>query len=70
MERLASTRYVTPYALALVHDGLGDRDAAFRWLSRAVDDRSHWLVWLSLDPRFADLREDPRFAALVQRVGR
>ncbi len=69
MERLSASRYVTPYGVALVHDGLGDADAAFRWLSRAVDDRSHWLVWLSLDPRFANLRGDPRFAALLQSMG-
>ncbi len=69
MERLSASRYVTPYGVALVHDGLGDADAAFRWLSQAVDDRAHWLVWLSLDPRFADLRGDPRFAALLQSMG-
>jgi tetratricopeptide (TPR) repeat protein len=69
MERLATSRYVTPYGVALVHAGLGDADGAFQWLSRAVDDRSHWLVWLSLDPRFADLRGDPRFAAVLQRMG-
>ena len=69
MDRLASSRYVTPYGIALVHDGLGDADAAFHWLSRAVDDRAHWLVWLSRDPRFADLRGDPRFGALLQRMG-
>jgi len=69
MERLSASRYVTPYGVALVHDGLGDADGAFQWLSRAVDERSHWLVWLSLDPRFADLRGDPRFAAVLQRIG-
>ncbi|MGZ3445065.1 MAG: tetratricopeptide repeat protein [Myxococcaceae bacterium] len=69
MQRLASSRYVTPYGIALVHAGLGQTDEAFLWLSRAVDERSHWLVWLSLDPRFEDLRGDPRFPALLQRMG-
>jgi hypothetical protein len=69
MERLSASRYVTPYGIALVHDGLGDADAAFQWLERAVGDRAHWLVWLSLDPRFADLRGDARFAGLLRRMG-
>ncbi|HZW87801.1 MAG TPA: hypothetical protein VFF12_01875, partial [Myxococcaceae bacterium] len=69
MHRLASSRYVTPYGVALVHAGLGETDEAFRWLSRAVDDRSHWLIWLSVDPRFANLRSDPRFGATLARIG-
>jgi len=69
MQRLASSRYVTPYGFALVHAGLGESDEAFGWLSRAVDDRSHWLVWLSLDPRFTDLRADSRFRATLARIG-
>jgi len=35
----------------------------------AYDERSHWLVWLSLDPRWNDLRGDPRFDQLRKRVG-
>jgi hypothetical protein len=69
MHGLAASRYVTPYAVALVHAGLGETDEAFQWLSRAVDDRAHWLVWLSLDPRFANLRSDPRFGATLARIG-
>jgi TolB-like protein/DNA-binding winged helix-turn-helix (wHTH) protein/Tfp pilus assembly protein PilF len=69
MKRLASSRYVTPYGVALVHAGLGESDEAFQWLSRAVDDRAHWLIWLSLDPRFANLRADPRFGATLARIG-
>ena len=69
LQRLASSRYVTPYAFALVHAGLGETDEAFQWLSKAVDDRTHWLVWLSLDPRFANLRSDSRFGATLARIG-
>jgi DNA-binding SARP family transcriptional activator/TolB-like protein/Tfp pilus assembly protein PilF len=61
--------YVTAYAVALVYASLGNRDSAFAWLERGVGERTHWLVWLNRDPRWAPLRSDPRFAALVREVG-
>jgi hypothetical protein len=69
MDSLSRTEYVTPYAMALVHAALGDRDSAFFWLDRAVEGRSHWLVWLRRDLRWVPLRADPRFAVLAKRVG-
>lgn len=69
LDSIAHERYVTPYAVALVHAALHEPDDAFRWLDRAVADRSHWLVWLERDNRWAPIRADPRFAALVRRVG-
>jgi TolB-like protein/Tfp pilus assembly protein PilF len=68
LSALASTQYVTPYGVALVYAGLKDPDRAFSWLDRAVTERSHWLVWLKLDPRWATLRPDPRFHTLIRRV--
>ena len=69
LERLSQKQYVTSYGVALVYAGLGDRDSAFKWLDKAYDERTHWLVWLKLDPRWDTLRADPRFAELVRRVG-
>jgi TolB-like protein/Tfp pilus assembly protein PilF len=69
LEELSRREYVTPYGVALVHAGLGDTDLAFEWLDRAVADRSNWLVWLKLDPRFAGLHGQPRFNSLLRRVG-
>jgi Tfp pilus assembly protein PilF len=69
MDSLAHLQYVSAYAVALVHAALAQRDSAFAWLDRAVAERTHWLVWLNRDPRWAALRSDPRFAELVQRVG-
>ena len=66
---LSTHKYVTPYGIALVYDGLGDTQSAAEWLDRAVSDRSNWLVWLKLDQRFENLRRSPRFDALVRRVG-
>ena len=68
-QKLGEYQYVTSYGVALVHAGLGDKSEAFRWLDKAYDERSHWLVWLSLDPRWNDLRGDPRFDQLRKRVG-
>jgi TolB-like protein/DNA-binding winged helix-turn-helix (wHTH) protein/Tfp pilus assembly protein PilF len=66
---LSSRRYVTSYGVALVHAGLGQKDEALTALERAVQERSHWLVWLKLDPRFSTMRDDPRFHNLLSLVG-
>jgi DNA-binding winged helix-turn-helix (wHTH) protein/Tfp pilus assembly protein PilF len=68
LERLGNQSYVTPYGVALVHAGLGSNDIAFRWLNRAFQERSHWLVWLRLDPRWNGLRRDARFVELIKRM--
>ncbi len=68
LERLARRIFVTPYGLALVQAGLGRCEAALAWLDKAFAQRSHWLVWLRLDPRWKILRSDERFADLVSRM--
>jgi DNA-binding SARP family transcriptional activator/TolB-like protein/Tfp pilus assembly protein PilF len=69
MDSLSRRQYVTAYAMALVHAALGQRDSAFAWLERGVRERTHWMVWLNRDLRWAPLRADPRFQALVHEVG-
>lgn len=69
LEKQAQTRFVTAYGVALIHAGLGDKDLAFAWLEKAVAERSHWLVWLRLDPRWDAIRDDARFEQLLSRVG-
>jgi len=61
--------YVQPLDLATIQIGLGDRDEAFAWLSKAFDDRSAGLVYLKVDPVFNNISSDPRFANLVSRIG-
>ena len=68
LEALSKQRFITAYGVALVHAGMGDKDKAFEWLNKAFDERSHWLVWLRLDPRWDVLRSDPRFNELVSRM--
>jgi TolB-like protein/Tfp pilus assembly protein PilF len=66
---LSATRYVSPYSVALVHAGLGNRDQALAWLDNAYAERSDYMPYLRLEPMLDGLRSDHRFAALVRRVG-
>jgi len=54
-------------AVAEVYIGLGDKEQAFEWLHRAIDQKD-WIVFLKCDPLFDRLRPDPRFATLLRRA--
>jgi adenylate cyclase len=69
LSSLSSRKFVTSYGVALVHMGLGEKEQTFVWLNKAYDERSHWLVWLNLDPRWDPIRSDKRFTELVSKVG-
>ena len=62
-------RYVSSCYLAAIHSALGDADSAIALLERAFDERSEWLVWAGVEPRFHSLRNDARFQVLLRRVG-
>ena len=64
----ARSRYVPSYWIGLVHVGLDDFDQAFAWLNRAARERSAWLAWIKVEPRFDRLRSDPRYLPLLQRL--
>lgn len=60
---------VSPFRVATVQVALGDAEGAIEQLDKACRERDHWMVWLKVDPMLETLRPDPRFEALVQRVG-
>ena len=66
---LSSREFITSYGVALVYAGLGERDKAFHSLDKSYEERSNFLVWLKVDPRWAPIRSDKRYAELVRRVG-
>jgi hypothetical protein len=69
LRQLAVERRVSPYHLALIYAGLGEKDRAIELLDQAFDERAERLVWLRADPRFDKLRSDARFNDLLQRIG-
>ena len=66
---LSKQAYVDPYFLAEIHTALGERDQAFQELEKAYEQRSSWLVWLKVEPKFDSLRDDPRYTSLLKRIG-
>jgi Predicted integral membrane protein len=54
---------------ASIYARLGDKDEAFSLLDRAYAQRNMWLMNLKVDPRFDSLHSDPRFQALLDRIG-
>jgi tetratricopeptide (TPR) repeat protein/DNA-binding winged helix-turn-helix (wHTH) protein len=52
------------FHIAIAHLALGDRDSAFRWLYRAVDERFHWVLFMHVDPRLDGIREEREFSEL------
>jgi serine/threonine-protein kinase len=69
LQGLSRRRYVSPYWIAMVHLGLGERDAALAWLQRAVEARFDWVTDLAVEPAFDPLRSDARFQALLGTIG-
>jgi Flp pilus assembly protein TadD len=69
LETLSRERYVPPYATAIVHAGLGERDEVFDWLEKAYAARDVHLIFLTVDPKWDPYRADPRFEALLARCG-
>jgi tetratricopeptide (TPR) repeat protein len=67
---LSKTGHVSPYMIATVYAGLGDKDRAFEFLEKAYSERSADLSYfLKADLRMDSLRPDPRFQDLVSRMG-
>ena len=69
MHELAKQRYVPAYGFAFAYAALGDKDQAFQWLERSLQDGGWEITFLKVDPAMDSLRSDPRFNELVRRVG-
>jgi TolB-like protein/DNA-binding winged helix-turn-helix (wHTH) protein/Tfp pilus assembly protein PilF len=68
LRRISQSRYTSPRDYALIYAGLGDKDRAFAWLDKGYREGAV-LVELKVDPRWDSLRDDPRFADLMKRMG-
>ena len=68
-KRLAEGKYQSPLNIALNYAFAGADSEALDWLERAVDEHTPWLPELKIDPMWDAVRSQPRFVALLKKVG-
>jgi len=66
---LRDQQYISPVAIAIVYAGLGEEGNAIEWLEKGYQEHAFQMQFLKLDPRWDNLRNDPRFVDLARRIG-
>ena len=69
LEQRSAVAYVPGTSIACIYAGLGESDAAFQWLERAVEERDPFATTVRNDPFYDPLRADPRYSGLLARMG-
>jgi len=62
-------RYIPPTYFGMLYAGMGDRDRAMMWLTKACAERADGLTWLAVEPMMDDIRSDDRFQELLEKLG-
>ena len=66
LKKRAQNEYVPSYWIAVIYNGFKDKDQTMSWMWKAFDERSSWLVWSKVEPRFDWLRNDLEFQSLME----
>ncbi|HEY0459361.1 MAG TPA: winged helix-turn-helix domain-containing protein [Pyrinomonadaceae bacterium] len=68
LEIESGQRYVSAYGMAEIYAGLKDNEQALRQLELAAEERSWWLIFANVNPRFDGLQGEPRFREILQKI--
>jgi tetratricopeptide (TPR) repeat protein len=66
--KLSATKYVPPYNIALIYNALDEREHALEWLEKAYEQRDPKMTFLKVEPKWNNLRNEPRFIDLIKRM--
>ena len=66
---LSKKRFVSPLYIAMVYIGFDDRDKIFENLEKAYEERESFMAFINTWPQFHGLRRDPRFKAIIEKMG-
>lgn len=64
--KLSNEKYVPPYHLALIHNGLGEPEKALEYLEKGLAEKDVRMVFLKVEPKWNNLRGEPRFIDLMR----
>jgi TolB-like protein/DNA-binding winged helix-turn-helix (wHTH) protein len=67
-EMLSQRRYFPPEYIAIVYEGLGQREQALQWFEKAYAEHS-MNGWILPDPQLDQIRAEPRFKEIMRRMG-
>ena len=68
LDKIAGDEYVPAYGRAVVYAALEDKEKTLAWLEKAYEERS-FLVYLKVDPAFDTIRDEERFAEILDKMG-
>jgi DNA-binding winged helix-turn-helix (wHTH) protein/TolB-like protein/Flp pilus assembly protein TadD len=66
--KVSKSNYVPPYHFALVYNGLGETQKALDYLEKGFAEKDVHMVFLKVEPKWINLRNEPRFAELMRRM--
>jgi len=67
--RQSKSKFIAPWQIATLYTRAGMPDEALSWFEKAMESRDPNMTYLNIDPIFDYMRGDPRFQALVKKVG-
>ena len=68
LREMRKQKYVMATNIALIHAELNEKEEALSWLEQGLAERAAWMAYLNTDPRYDNLRSEPRFQELLRRM--
>jgi serine/threonine-protein kinase len=67
--KMVALQFAPPFFVAVIYSFMGDQEETYRWLNVGVESRATFMYWLRTFPLLSREWGDPRFAALLERMG-
>ena len=69
LQERSGREFIPSYSIATIYTGLGMKNEAIQYLLKSYDEGSFYMIHLKVEPMLDSLRQDPRFADVLRRVG-